>query len=52
MPHEILVLRLLHIVGVFVARPRAMRGKYGAMDAANGMLGLSVIGMAIARYVT
>ena len=39
------------IFGAFVARRRAMQGKFGAMYAANVMLGLSMFGMAIARYV-
>lgn len=42
---------LAFLVGAFIARPRAMQGKFGAMYVANGMLGLSMIGMAIARYV-
>ncbi len=42
---------LAFLVGVFVARPRMLQGKPGAMYAANVMLGLSIVGMALARHL-
>ena len=39
------------LFGLFVARPLAMKGKMWAMYAANVMLALAMIGMAMARHL-